>query len=186
MTFPINTAIPAAGNNPSVDQPAMQTNFSNISGFLSVDHVAPGSTGAGQHNQVTFNINQTAPGLGSGVSGLYSNSASGVLGTLANLFFQNATKNLRLTNIALTTSGTNYGFVSPWGLIINFGLCTPNGSSTNVTYAVPYTTAVYSAQASPNSSNLHEASVKPLSGNLLTKLTVTSDSTTCYYFAIGV
>lgn len=61
MSFPIDTTIPATPNYPGNDQPGMRTNFVNISGFLSVDHVTPGATGNGFHKFVTLN-NVAAPG----------------------------------------------------------------------------------------------------------------------------
>lgn len=56
-TFPINTTIPAANNDPADDQPLMQANFANINSYVQVDHINPAATGAGQHKQVTFNSN---------------------------------------------------------------------------------------------------------------------------------
>lgn len=61
MSYPIDTTIPAANNNPSADQPKMQTNFNNINGYVSVDHVAPGVSGNGFHKFVTYNA-FAAPG----------------------------------------------------------------------------------------------------------------------------
>jgi len=66
MTFPypIDTTIPATNNFPGNDQPGMKTNFANINGYLTVDHVEPGTNpGAGFHEQVTIfgNNSQSAP-----------------------------------------------------------------------------------------------------------------------------
>ena len=61
MSFPIDVNIPAATNDPADDQPRMMSNFANISGYLTVDHVAPGKINNGIHKQVHF-TNQTAPG----------------------------------------------------------------------------------------------------------------------------
>lgn len=61
MTFPykINTGIPFGTNNPADDVTPMRTNYANINGYLSVDHITPGSSGlggnAGFHKQVTYN-----------------------------------------------------------------------------------------------------------------------------------
>jgi hypothetical protein len=194
MTFPINTAIPAAGNNPSADQPPMQVNFANIAGFLGVDLTAPGTAGAGQHNQVTFTINQSAPSIASGVSGLYSNSVPGILGTLATLFFQNSSKIFRLSNLALASNttftnatGTNWGFTSPWGFIFNFGQLTLSSSPATLTFAVPMTNAQYIALISINSNNPGFPSVATIYNLAATTMQVYSTRTGLvhYYLALG-
>ena len=150
MSFPINTAVPAAANNPSVDQPEMLLNFQNIDGFLQVDHRDPGAAQAGQHDQVRFASNQAAPALNSAVGEVYTNSLAGIIGSVTTLLF-NTGSDLRLTNLALTQnstvtggSGTNYGVTTPWGLILNFGTVNIGGTNTaTVTFALPMTTARY-------------------------------------------
>lgn len=195
MAFPIDTNIPAAANNPSVDQPGMQTNYANISGFLGVDHTAPGSSpGAGQHNQVTFNLNQSAPSITNGVAGEYVNLFAGMFGNLSTLFFQNGTQNLNLTNIGLTFNftfvnavGTNYGFVSPWGLIFNFGVMQIITSPANITFAVPMLNAQYAAlvQIQSASASGASATVTNFSSTNLNIFTTRTSNTTHYYLAIG-
>lgn len=63
MTYPfaIDTTIPNAPNDPADDQPKMLVNTQNTVGFLEVDHIAPGSAGAGFHKQVTFYQEQATP-----------------------------------------------------------------------------------------------------------------------------
>lgn len=61
-TFSFNENIPAANNNPSADQPIMQTNNASTKSILAVDHLTFDSAGsggagasAGQHQQITYN-----------------------------------------------------------------------------------------------------------------------------------
>ena len=61
MSFPIDVTIPAANNDPADDQPLMQQNFANISSFLAVDHIAPGTIGDGFHKQITY-FTENIPG----------------------------------------------------------------------------------------------------------------------------
>lgn len=61
MTFTFNTAIPAANNNPSVDQPDMLVNNQSTDAIINVDHISFNAMNGGQHKQVTFN-NVAAPG----------------------------------------------------------------------------------------------------------------------------
>lgn len=65
MSFPFNTTIPAANNNPSDDQPIMQQNNVSSYGILNVDHVTYGLTNAGTHKFVTFEGTSLNPSLGS-------------------------------------------------------------------------------------------------------------------------
>lgn len=60
MTFTFNTAIPAANNNPSVDQPDMLVNNQSTDGIINVDHISFNAMNGGQHKQVTFN-NKNVP-----------------------------------------------------------------------------------------------------------------------------
>jgi len=56
--YAIDISIPAANDTGADDQEPMRKNFENIKGFLTVDHVAPGTTNpantAGKHKQITF------------------------------------------------------------------------------------------------------------------------------------
>ncbi len=60
MSFPIDTTIPAAGNNPSADQPRMLQNNVNINGWTTVDHVVGGANQNGIHLQSSY-VNRAIP-----------------------------------------------------------------------------------------------------------------------------
>lgn len=123
MSFPINVNIPNGPNNPSDDQPEMKTNFGNISGFLSVDHVSPGATFNGIHKQVHL-INQAAPGL-IGAGGVqYANIATGQSWP----FWQNALGSFQMIT-PISGSNANGSITIPGGLIVKFGFVnsTTNG-----------------------------------------------------------
>lgn len=63
--FPIDTNIPDGPNDPADDQPIMKQNNANTVGWMSVDHITPGSFGNGWHQKVTFkNIPIPIPGSG--------------------------------------------------------------------------------------------------------------------------
>lgn len=100
--FTFNAGIPAANNNPSVDQPDMLSNNVATNGILAVDHVTfnttgtigPGASG-GQHLKVTFNslANPAAPVDPISI-GYTNNSATmaqvtGSATTIAQEFFRN-------------------------------------------------------------------------------------------------
>lgn len=49
-----NRDIPFSTNNPSTDQPNMQTNTNSVDDILQVDHVSFNATNGGTHKQVTY------------------------------------------------------------------------------------------------------------------------------------
>lgn len=61
MSFTFNTGIPAANNDPSVDQPDMLSNNVSTNGILAVDHVSFNTANGGTHKQTTF-IAKNPPG----------------------------------------------------------------------------------------------------------------------------
>lgn len=123
MSFPINTAIPNLPNNPVNDVPLMQTNFANISGFLGVDHVAPGATNAGIHQQVHL-VNESAPGLIGTGGVLYANLISGN----SFPFWQNALGSFPL--FSPVTASASGMITLPGGIILMWGsvASTTNGT----------------------------------------------------------
>jgi hypothetical protein len=73
MSFPINTAIPASGNNPSNDQPEMLQNNLNINSYLTVDHVEAGANQNGIHLQSSYVARTTPANLINAINGNTSN-----------------------------------------------------------------------------------------------------------------
>lgn len=141
MSFPINTGIPAANNDPADDQPIMQQNFANISGFLSVDHVAPGtSLTAGYHQQVHL-LNESAPGLGNANGVLYANLAAAQSWP----FWQNALGSLQLAGP--TTAAANNGTVLiTGGIILKWGFVNSVASTGSVAFSPVFPTSCFMVQ----------------------------------------
>lgn len=173
--------IPNPPDDPGDDVTQMQTNSASIGSIMNVDHVGFNATNGGIHRQVSYNSNQSTPGLAGGVGVNYTNSNAGMFGTMSSLFFDNGTKNSGLTNITLTTSGNNSGFISPWGLIINFGSVAATTGGATVTFAVPFN-SVKSMVIGPTGSS--HAWFESL-GNTTASVKVASGTSTVYYFAVG-
>lgn len=125
MSYPIDTSIPSANNDPADDQPLMKDNFSNISSFLSVDHVAPGTTNNGFHSQTHFNTNQSAPGLSGAVSVQYANTYS----SQSWPYWQNALGSFLM--LGPSNSGSNGYTTLPGGIIIQWGSVNGTHGSNN-------------------------------------------------------
>ena len=187
MTY--NPSIPTPTELLSTSQGQILINFGQLNTQYGADHDGfngGSGNGSGMHDQITFLANQAAPSLTrnsvAGVSGLYANAVGG----LSQLFFQNASQNRQITGDLLVSSGTNYGFQTPWGIKINFGSVTvAANSSATITYAVPLT-SVLSLQATTQSTNANNTcTVNNINGSTGTIYRVGSGTEACYYVAIG-
>lgn len=96
MSFTFSTTIPAAANNPSVDQPDMLQNNVATNGIIAIDHITFNALGGGQHKQVTFNGKNIPAAQTDPQSTLYTNNITVATGnnttsasTVANMFFRN-------------------------------------------------------------------------------------------------
>ena len=184
MSFPINTGIPAAPNNPADDQPIMRQNYANISGFLAIDHVAPGAVNDGYHQQVHL-LNEAAPGLGTASGVLYANIATGQSWP----FWQNALGSFQLMG---QNSISANGFVTiPGGLILQWGSTTAvaSSSSTTITFPLAFPNNVFSVQATivtnDNSTIRFSLLNNASTTGFVTTQTNSSHFTNLYWFAVG-
>lgn len=132
MSFPINTQIPNAPNDPADDQPEMKKNFVNINSFLKVDHVDPGAANNGYHKQIHMS-NQSAPGVGTATGVLYANAAGGNSWP----FWQNALGSVSLLT-GKPTLGTNGVVYLPGGIILQWGLTALVGAPATITFTPPF------------------------------------------------
>lgn len=87
MSFPFNSAIPQANDNPSVSQGQLLTNNGSINSILAVDHVSFNDAAGGKHQQVTLNTKNTPGAQTDPASTVYSGNGSA--STVAELYFKN-------------------------------------------------------------------------------------------------
>lgn len=107
--FTFNSSIPAANNNPSVDQPDMLANNQATEGILNIDHITFNKNNGGQHKQVTFNSNNVPTGLPTDpTSILYTNA--GTATNNADMFYANAVRTIQTSPIKA------WAFASPGGV----------------------------------------------------------------------
>lgn len=137
--FDYNTSVPNPPNDPADDVGAMQNNTASIAGLIAVDHVGFNNNNGGYHDQVSFAINQTAPGLGLGVAELYANLAN----SNSWPFWQNslgsiqlAGRNFLATNgyITLPSQGSS-PLIAQWGVVHSAGSTFQNGDFASVAFA---------------------------------------------------
>lgn len=182
MSFPIDVTVPGANNFPGDDQPLMQANFTNINGFLSVDHVNPGAVNNGFHKQVTFSAPISDPATPLDDKGyLYTK----LVNTVPQLFFlnKNGTQVSATSNGSVTVLG---GIILKWGFY--------SGPSATITFPTAFPNncfAVFMQPAGTNPSVINDyvyvSSLTPSSffatGTRRTQLQ--SNNIAAFYFAIG-
>jgi hypothetical protein len=198
-TFSYNTGVPAANNNPSVDQPEMLVNTASIASIIAVDHVGFGGSiggGDGRHNQVTFNSNNV-PTLPATLLKVFANNQDGNGNNLPNglsqLFTYSGTDVQSQLQYTLNSGSSAYGSVLlQGGLILKFGLVT-GISETAVTVnwatapAQPFPNVCFGAVASQVSSG-NAGSIIATSTTTSTIRLVASAGTgiLAYYIAVGM
>lgn len=190
MSYPINVNIPASNNTPAQDQPQMLTNFSNISGFLSVDHVAPGTTGDGYHKQTTFNAPISTPAPAGVVSVLYSKTTGSP--SAQQLFFKNVqASEQQITGLprSLGVTGSKGYYTLQGGLIFQWGRLTTTGSTTEDSFPIAFTTALLSFQITAVEDTQNGFAWQgPGIGTQLTNFAIVKSGSTfpqVWWFAIG-
>lgn len=180
-----NLNIPAANNNPSQDQPKMQTNTNAINTLISLDHFTFADSQAGRHKQVTL-TNEAAPGLGGGNGVLYANLADGQSWP----FWQNALGSFQLVGANTATPNNGTVFL-PGGIILKWGSTTAvtSSGSTPVAFTPAFPTAVFSVQATvvtdDNSTIRFSLLNDATSAGFTTTQTSSSHFTRLYWFAVG-
>jgi len=127
-----NLNIPAANNNPSQDQPKMQTNTNAINTLISLDHFTFADSQAGRHKQVTL-TNEAAPGLNGGNGVLFANLTAGQ----SQPFWQNAVGTFQIPVITSESIGNN-GFLNFANVIFQWGSVAAPGSSGSVVYPLVF------------------------------------------------
>jgi len=145
MTFVFNPAIPAANNNPSVDQPDMLGNNVATDGIIAVDHIGFNLANGGNHLQMHL-PQYTAPAVvnGTATQGSVVYSAAGVADAAhAQAYFKNA-NNVNFPISLIRAWGYASGAVaSPGNSIIN-------NQSSNVTSVVRTSTGIFTVTLNAN------------------------------------
>lgn len=115
--FAYNLNIPAGPNNPSNDQPLMQTNTNSINSIIGVDHFNFGTGNDGLHQQVNL-VAEASPAL-QGNLVLYTTTSNGQF----TLFAKNSTQDQPLFTGTAGIVGSNGfssiygGFILQWGIV---------------------------------------------------------------------
>lgn len=209
--IPYNTNIPAANNNPSVDQPDMQENTNSTESWVAVDHYGFNDNNGGLHKQTRI-VDQVAipAGLAAGMSTLYSKLATSEgVSQESDLFFSPGTSGnqYQLTRaitgkFALFGQNTNnYNGIGvdydggwtylPGGILLQYGRLKDPDDGDIILFPVQYTNAPFSIQLTSvqNTSNNFRCAIQD--GSITTsQFSVYSSSSSnhkyIYWLAIGV
>lgn len=186
MTFlTYNTNIPNAPNNPSSDQPLMQTNTNSIGTWVAQDHYGFADSSGGLHKQVRMPVLGVVPTIGAATGCIYAKTVGGV----SQLFYsQDASGKEYQLSVADTanfgTFSTNPGWTFlPGGLRLQYGTGTTTNLTTAVTFPVAFTIAVYSVVASKNTSSTYGVTNVTNAGFVFQN---GASGATFYWLAIGV
>src|SRR5271154_762300 len=144
MSGPFNfiTGIPAVNNNPSSDQPDMQTNFNSINNWVNVDHIGFNTSPTGGYHNVVH-ITQ-APG----------NADPPLISTAGQLYTKTIAGNIQLfyestSGVVSRLSPTGPGYLNGstegytyllGGIIFQYGYVMDPGSFGEVTFPLPFPT----------------------------------------------
>lgn len=189
MTYSPN--IPQATDVPSQSQGQLLTNFTALNTVFAVDHLAFNAVDGGEHQQVTFNSVIADPNLAAPKCSLYIKTVAGS----SQLFFENvmAAVNVQrqITNLTITTVGTNNGVRTAAGLVFNWGTGVCVGGILTVTFAVPFTAGtvpvpIVSALANAAGNNNAVVDITTPPTNTQFRARTTQAAGQFLYHAIGV
>lgn len=189
--------IPQPGDSPStVSQADILENFTQIDAQYGTagDHVEfTAGADNGMHKQVTINGVIVDPALLDPYVSLYTKTVAGDSELFFEKFDNGAAANLvqQMTNLVVTTVGTNNGVTTPFGLIINWGTGICVAGVLTVTFAVPYTvgTAAFPvvsayANSAANNNAVVDITTPPINTQFVARTTQAAGQ--FYYYAIGV
>lgn len=150
--------IPAAANNPSVDQPNMETNTNSINSIIGIDHFSFGSPNGsdGTHQQVNLRVSPGVNGaLPAGTAGPGWNTlfTSNVTATSTNEIFlsRGGTAAIELTGPGAPLAATNGRSFFAGGIRFEWGIVTLTAGvphdTANVFFVPAFTTTCFNIQA---------------------------------------
>ncbi len=181
MTIAYNLGIPAANDDPSVDQPNMLTNNDNIATYVAIDHVGFNTSGSGFHNKTTYVQQVADPGSAAAQYVEYAKAVSGSSELFAQKDAVGAAIQLTRGVPTIATKGKSY---LPGGLLIQWDNIAIAGSSQAFTFVTPFTTVLYSLVLGGQQNTTFWVSGAGLSGGTMNRSG--SGASGCYYVAIGV
>jgi hypothetical protein len=189
-SFTYTRDIPFSTNNPSNDQPIMQTNTNSIDDIIKVDHFGFGTLTQvdGYHKQVSL-VNEAAPGVPANANGvLFTNTVN--LNSWP--IWQNAAGIFSL--MSDTPVSANPGrLILPGGITLQWGTVTGTPIAPNqlVTFSTPFLVQIYSIVLGAQTNDTDDKTINIVNGSLtLSQFKISTSNTSSFqslsYMAIGV
>lgn len=180
MSISYNLGIPAAGNNPSVDQPKMKDNNDNINNLIGIDHVAFNTSGSGKHLQVTFNSNNV-PSIPTSPPVLFTNDDAF---SIPQLFFYSGSAAHTSSQYVASTNGSTFLL---GGMILKWGTSTANNPALPVVFASAFPNQCFGVFLQPTDPG-YTGSMVPITitaSGFSARRQSGSGNTGVFYLAIG-
>lgn len=184
-----NNNIPLSTDDPSQSQSSLLANFQVLDTSNSVNHVAFNDANQGKHKFMQMPEQSSAPTSAANEGALFTKET---VALITGLYFRRESDGtqLQLTDIDLTTSsvlsGTQYTFLSPWGLRFTFGLTGSYTKDTSITFTTNFSSTPYLILVTPNDSSNQSFSIYNKSAaSFKVDLSVATAITGVYYLAIG-
>ncbi len=201
MTIPYNLNIPNGPDNPSADQPLMQTNTNSINQLIGVDHQSFSGTNAGWHTIIHQAIQVSNPSPVSGVTQIFSKNYtpdSTVTTTGSQLFLTNSGGTIQLSGTQQTSEGWAWvgGILIQWGQVLSTSATGNLIFRDRVSGAIPFPNNCFMVQATvsygtlPPTSSIAEvyinrSTISRIGFTWALNATVPSQFGGFYWFAVG-
>lgn len=176
--------IPNGPNNPSADQPIMQTNANSTDSILDIDLYGFNDNNGGLHQKSTYVVqgSDPVPVNTDGSQGIvYSKAVSGIAEIFINRY--GSATPVQLTNGAVSITNNGYTFL-PGGLILQWGTVTGTVAGNPFAFPITFTT-IYSLTGAVRSAPAQAMSFANVANNGATALSA-SGTPIIGWMAIGV
>jgi hypothetical protein len=143
--FTFNNGIPAAGNNPSNDQPIMLSNNQSNQSIWAVDHVGFNANSGGTHLQSTYSSKNVPGAQTDPQSVVYTNS--GTASSVAELFYRNQNGILLLSSLKAFGVFTTQNFAGVIPITMGQNVSSITAGANGITYTIVLTSGVITGTA---------------------------------------
>lgn len=142
--IPYTLGIPAAGNNPSLDQPDMKDNNDAVNTILAVDHVSFNTAKGGTHKQITY-VAKSSPSTPAGDIAISYTDDGVESSSTSQLYYINSQGNFPLSAVRAFGSFTGVAVAGPVTAITSFNVDSITQVNTSTYTVVLKTDAVNSS-----------------------------------------
>ena len=179
-SFTYITGVPAADNDPSVDQPNMVTNTNSIPGLIAIDHVSFNASNGGTHLQITFSSNNV-PTVPTSPPVLFTNLDSNMT---SQLFFYSGNAAHSSTQYVQASNGST---MLLGGIIMKWGFSGQVASGTTISFTSPFPNNCFNVQLTVFDSTAKQTyiNISAITTSGFTMMAAGSVPVAFYYSAIG-